>query len=114
MIDTCTGALSKVPASLGGARGTVTVMGGLVPPVATLLTDDTRPGVVLPLGRLMVTVSPAFTCDCCAASKAMVTTRRAEVAASTGPAAGAPRLAETVVTLIADGKNTAWPSGRLP
>ena len=49
--------------------------------------------------------SPACTADCCAASKAMVTTCRAEVADSTAPPAVAPRLAGTVVTRIADGKN---------
>src|SRR5262249_61581754 len=111
VIDTVTGAWSSVPAACGWFRVTVTVMVGLVPPVATLPTVDTTPWVTRPAGKVMATVSPAFTCDCCAASKAMVTTRRAEVAASTGPAAGVPRLAETVVTLIADGKNTAWPSG---
>src|SRR5262249_52884482 len=111
VIDTVTGAWSKAPAARGWARGMITVTFGLVPPVATL---DTPPGVTWPVGKVIITLSPAFTCDCCAASRAMVTTCRAEVAANTGPAAGAPRLAEMVVTRIADGKNTAWPSGSAP
>src|SRR5262249_9616316 len=98
----------------GWARVTVTVMVGLLPVVATLPTVDTTPGVTRPVGKVMATLSPACTCDCCAASRAMVTTCRAEVAASAGPAAGAPRAAGTVVTRIADGNNTACPSGSVP
>src|SRR5262249_17015800 len=114
VIDTVTGAWSKAPAARGGARATITVTFGLVPPVPTWPTKDTTPGVTRPVGRVIITLSPAFPCDCCAASRAMVTTCRAEVAANTGPAAGAPSLAEAIVTRIADGKNTAWPSGRVP
>ena len=114
VIATVTGAWSRPPAARGCFNVTVTVTFGLLPPVATLPTEDTTPGVTRPSGRVIITVSPAFTSDCCAASSAMVTTCRAEVAASTAPAAGAPRPAGTVVTRIADGKNTACPSGRVP
>src|SRR5262249_56542875 len=114
VIDTVTGAWSRAPAAFGWFRMTVTVMVGLLPVVATLPTEDTTPGVTRPVGRVIITLSPAFTSDGCAASRAMVTTRRAEVAANTGPAAGAPRLAGIVVTRIADGTNTAWPSGSVP
>src|SRR5262249_40216481 len=114
VIDTVTGAWSRVPAAFGWVSLTRTVTVGVVPRVATVPTEDTTPGVVWPVGRVTVTLSPAFTCDCCAASRATVTPRCVEVAANNVPAAGAPRLAEMAVTRIADGRNTAWPSGRVP
>ena len=75
VIVTFTGAWSHVPVAAGSASSTSTVMvGGLVLPpppwlgggvMATVPTDEITPGmVVLPSGRVMVTWSPAFTCDC--------------------------------------------------
>ena len=77
-------------------------------------TEETTPGVVLPSGRVTVTVSPAFTCDCWEASSGIDTWCRSEVAYSTGPAAGPPRLPVTWDTRIASGSNTSCPTDRLP
>ena len=52
--------------------------------VATVPTEEITPGVVWLLGRVMVTLSPTATSDCSEASRAMLTWRCVEVAASTG------------------------------
>src|SRR5215471_9580017 len=70
VIATVTGAWSRVPAARGWAKVTVTVTFGLAPPEATLPTEATTPGVTRPVGKVMATVSPALTSDCCAAASA--------------------------------------------
>src|SRR5487761_1121571 len=79
-------------------------------PDATLPTEETTPGVTDPPGSVTLTASPAATSPCREASRAIVTTCCAEVAASTGPVAGPPRLPITLLTRIAAGSNTAEPS----
>src|SRR5215467_3759884 len=113
---TVTGAWSRVPAAFGSVSFTCTgiVVAGLCPccgvcdagvAVATVPTEDTTPGVVVPSGSVMLTVSPALTSDSWLTSSGIVTTCRSEVAASTGPDAGPPRLPVTWVTRIASGLN---------
>src|SRR5262249_21290636 len=82
--------------------------------VATVPTEDTTPGVVVPSGSVTVTASPAWTSDWAEASSAIVATCRSEVAASTGPDAGPPRLPVTWPTRSAAGSNTTCPKDRLP
>ena len=77
--------------------------------VATAPTEEITPGVVVPSGSATVTLSPAFTCDCMEASSGIVTTCRSDVAVSTGPDAGPPRLPVTVATRNAVGSNTTCP-----
>ncbi len=77
--------------------------------VATVPTDDTTPGVVVPSGSVMLILSPALTCDCIPASRATFTTCLSEDAVSTGPEAGLPSMPWTAVTRIADGSNTTDP-----
>jgi hypothetical protein len=79
-------------------------------------TEVTNPGVVWLLGRVIVTLSPTMTSDCWAGSSGTRTARIVDVACSTGapPCAAAPSVAEMLVTLAALGKNTTWPSARLP
>src|ERR1700689_1243344 len=78
--------------------------------VATWPTADTTPGVAAPSGNVTVTASPALLSDWSEASSGIVTTCRSEVAASTGPDAGPPRLPVTLLTRIASGSNTTCPS----
>src|SRR5215470_15022112 len=116
---TVTGACSRVPADLGSVSFTCTgiVVVGLPPDpdvVAAVPTEETTPGVVVPSGSVMLTVSPAFTSDCCEASSGIVTTCRSDVAVSTGPDAGPPRLPVTAATRSAAGSNTTCPNDRLP
>ncbi len=59
-------------------------------------------------------MSPAFTSACCEASRLIVTTCRVEVASSTGPPAGPPKLAVTWLTRSAPGSNTTDPGGSDP
>ena len=82
--------------------------------MATLPTEVTLPGVVLPSGSVIVTRSPALTSDCRSGSSATLTVRAVELADSTGPAAGAPRPACSVVTRAAVGRNTTSPSASSP
>src|SRR5580692_1114819 len=98
---TVTGAWSRLPAALGSVRFTCTgiVVTGPCGPdvvVATVPTEDTTPGVVVPSGS------------------GIITTCRSEVAASTGPDAGPPRLPVTWLTRSASGSNTTCPRDRLP
>ena len=78
--------------------------------------EVTTPGVVWLSGKVMVTRSPAVTSDCWLASSWAVTCRVVELACNTcSPGwAGLPSVAETLVTLAAVGRKTAWPSARLP
>src|SRR6266702_4487045 len=82
--------------------------------VATSPTADTTPGVVDPSGNVTVTVSPALTSDWSETSSGTVTTCRSDVAVSTGPDAGPPRLPGTVATRNAAGSNTTCPSDSDP
>src|ERR1700733_1600650 len=82
--------------------------------VATWPTAETTPGAVAPSGNVTVTTSPALISDWSEASSGIVTTCRSEVAASTGPDAGPPRLPVTELTRIASGSNTTCPSGSEP
>ncbi len=108
---TVTGAWSRMPAARGSVSVTCT---GIVvvafPPdsdvTATVPTEDITPGVVVPSGSVTVTLSPAFTSDCCETSSGIVTTWWSDVAVSTGPRAGPPRLPVTVATRSAAGSNT--------
>ncbi len=116
---TVTGAWSRVPAAFGSVSctctGIVAVAFGPDPDVvATVPTEETTPGVVVPSGSVMLTVSPAFTSDCCEASSGIVTTCWPDVAVSTGPDAGPPRLPVTVATRSAAGSNATCPKDRLP
>jgi hypothetical protein len=106
---TSTGAWSQLPVAAGSDGATFTVMvGGVELPleeleehvsvpdaeledpelldpgldgqVATVPTEDTTPGVVWLLGRVMVTLSPAATSVCSEASSATCTWRVVEVA----------------------------------
>src|SRR6266516_6544019 len=116
---TVTGAWSRLPAACGSVSFTCT---GIVvvafPPdsdvVATVQTEETTPGVVVPSGSVTVTLSPAFTSDCCEASSGIVTTCWPDVAVSTGPDAGPPRLPVTAATRSAAGSNATCPKDRLP
>jgi len=98
---TVTGAWSRVPAAPGSVSFTCTaiVVVGLPPcpdvVVATVPTEEITPGVAVPSGSVMLTVSPALTSDSCEVLSGIVTTCRADVAASTGPDAGPPRLPVT-------------------
>src|SRR4029077_20300012 len=81
VMSTVTGACSRVPAAAGLLSVTVTgiVVAGLCPccgavVVATVPTNDTTPGVVVPSGRVTVTASPAFTCDSSETSSGTITT----------------------------------------
>ena len=112
---TVTGAWSKVPAAPGSVSVTVTGIVALLPdPDATAPTEEIVPGVLDPSGSVTVTASPAATCDCMAASSGIVTTCRSDVAASTGPDAGPPRLPITWLTRSAPGSNTTCPRGSDP
>src|SRR5258708_9732620 len=117
---TVTGAWSRVPAAPGSVSVTCTgiVVAGFCPDpgvvVATVPTEETTPGAVAPSGRVMLTVSPALTSDWSEASSGTVTTCRSDVAASTGPDAGPPRLPVTWLTRSACGSNTTRPKNRLP
>jgi hypothetical protein len=115
---TVTGARSSDPAAPGSVSltctGIVVVASGPEPGEATLPTEDTTPGVVVPSGSVTVTLSPALTCDWPEASSAIVTTCRSDVAASTGPDAGPPRPPVTWLTRSAPGSNTTCPNDRLP
>src|SRR6185437_11360258 len=99
---TVTGARSRPPAASGSVSftwtGIVGAAPGPEPGEATLPTEDTTPGVVVPSGSVTVTLSPALTSDWSEASSAIVTTCRSEVAASTGPDAGPPRPPVTWLT----------------
>ena len=86
--------------------------------MATRPTWVTTPGVVRPSGSVMLTGSPSFTSDCMAGSSWMVTTGVVEVAVSTTtPAVAGPPstvLVPSPVISARPGRNTAWPSGRVP
>src|SRR5215469_12099588 len=101
MSPTCTGivALPEEPPELDG-----------LDVVATVPTEDTTPGVLVPFGSVTLTASPDLTSDWSEASRLMVTTCRSEVAVSTGPVAGSPRCPVTWETRSASGSNTTCPS----
>src|ERR1700682_6500824 len=84
--------------------------------VASTPTEETTPGVVLLLGRVMVTVSPTATSVCCEAPNATCTIRVVEVACITVWSVWVlpPGGAERVVTRTAVGSNTAWPRVSMP
>ena len=84
--------------------------------VATVPTEETTPGVVWLLGRVMVTLSPTATSVCCEASKATCTWRVVEVACSTVWPVWVlpPSWADRAVTRTAVGSNTAWPRVSVP
>src|ERR1700744_1742398 len=116
---TVTGAWSRLPAALGSVRFTCTgivVTGPCCPVVvvATVPTEDTTPGVVVPSGSVTVTPSPALTSDCWATSGGTVTASRSDGAVSTGPDAGPPSLPVTWATRSASGSNTTCPSDSDP
>src|SRR5438132_12258032 len=79
--------------------------------VATVATEETTPGVVWLLGRVMLTLFPTAILLCCAASSATCTWRVVEVPCIIVSPAWAlpPSWADTVVTRTATGSNTAWP-----
>ena len=115
VISTVTGAWSSRPAACGRVSLTNTGMAAELPdPDATVPTDVITPGVKDPSGSVTVTASPSFTSDCRAAPRLIVTTCRVEVAASTAPDAGLPRLPRTELTRSADGSNTTDPSASDP
>ena len=72
------------------------------------------PAALDPSGSVIVTASPTLTSPCSEASKAIDTTCWVEVAVTTGPDAGPPRLPGTVVTRSAAGSNTNDPCDREP
>ena len=112
---TVTGAWSRVPATDGCVSVTVTwIVALLAVPDATVPTEEIFPGVLAPSGSVTVTASPTATSVSWAVLSGIVTTCWSEVAASTGPAAGPPRLPSTLVTRIAAGSNTTDPSGSDP
>jgi len=84
--------------------------------VATVPTEETTPGVVWLLGRVMVTFSSTATSVCCEAFNATCTWRVVEVACITVSPAWAlpPGWADTDVTRTAVGSNTAWPRASVP
>ena len=84
--------------------------------VATVPTEETTPGVVWLLGRVMLTLSPTATSVCCEASNATCTWRVVEVACITVWPAWVlpPSWADRVVTRTAVGSNTAWPRVSVP
>ena len=84
--------------------------------VATVPTEETTPGVVWLLGRVMVTLSPTATSVCCEASNATCTWRVVEVACITVWPVWVlpPSWADSVVTRTAVGSNTAWPRVSVP
>src|SRR5487761_629118 len=84
--------------------------------VATAPIEETTPGVVLLLGRVMVTVSPTATSVCCEAPNATCTIRVVEVACITDWPVWVPppNSADMVVTRSAVGSNTAWPRVSAP
>ena len=84
--------------------------------VATVPTEETTPGVVWLLGRVMLTLSPTATSVCCEASNATCTWRVVEVPCSTVWPVWAlpPSWADTLVTRTAVGSNTAWPRVSVP
>jgi len=84
--------------------------------VATTPTEETTPGVVWLLGRVVLTLSPTATSVCCEASNATCTCRVVDVACVTVSPGWArpPSWAETLVTRTAVGSNTASPSVSVP
>ena len=66
-------------------------------------TEEIFPGVLAPPGSVTVTASPTATSVSWAVLSGTVTRCWSEVAASSGPAAGPPRLLSTLVTRIAAG-----------
>ena len=84
--------------------------------LATVPTEETTPGVIRLLGRVIVTLSPAATLICCEASNATWTWRVVEVACITVWLAWAalPDWADSVITRMAEGSNTAWPRASVP
>jgi hypothetical protein len=77
--------------------------------VATVPTEETTPGVVWLLGRVIVTVFPTATSVCCEASNATCTWRVVELPCITvWPARVVPpSWADRLVTRTAVGSNTA-------
>src|SRR5262249_50314853 len=124
VIETLTGAWSSRPVAAGWSGLTVTSTVGEVfeselpddDDDATRPTDETTPGGGRLLGSVIVTRSPAFTCVCRAASSAIVTMRRVDVAGRIGEPgpAGLPSVAETVLIRTGPGRKTACPSVRVP
>src|ERR1700742_1573344 len=84
--------------------------------LATVPTEETTPGVIRLLGRVIVTSSPTATLICCEASNATWTWRVVEVACITVwlTWAALPDWADSVITRMAEGSNTAWPRASVP
>ena len=84
--------------------------------LATVPTEDTTPGVIRLLGRVIVTLSPTATSVCCEASNATCTWRVVEVPCITVWPVRVlpPSWAERLVTRTAVGSNTAWPRASVP
>src|ERR1700704_3534370 len=84
--------------------------------VATAPTEETTPGVVWLLGRVMLTLSPTAILVCCEAFNATCTWRVVEVACITVSPGWAlpPSWADTLVTRTAEGWNTTWPRLSMP
>ena len=79
-------------------------------------TEETTPGVVWLLGRVMLTLFPTAMLVCWEASSATCTWRVVEVPCSTVSPGWAlpPGWADTLVTRTAVGSNTAWPRVSVP
>jgi hypothetical protein len=76
--------------------------------VATVATEETTPGVVWLLGKVIVTLFPTATSVCCEAANAICTSRAVEVACITVSPGWVrpPSWADTLVTRTAVGSNT--------
>src|SRR5580698_1001220 len=112
---TVTGAWSRVPAADGSVSVTVTwIVAFALVPVATVPTEEIFPGVLAPFGSVTVTGSPTATPASWEVLTGIVTTCWSEVAVSTWPAAGPPRLPGTLLIRSASGSNTTDPSGSDP
>src|SRR5271170_4874738 len=84
--------------------------------VATAPTEETTPGVVQLLGRVMLTLSPTAIVVCSEALSATCTCLVVEVPCITVPPAWVlpPSCAETFATRTAEGSNTTWPRFSVP
>ena len=120
VIDTLTGAWSRLPIAAGSVgTASTAIVGGFPfwPGVATELTCVIRPGVVRSFGSVIVTGSPALTWPCSAGSSWIWTCRAIPLAVSTGPAATVAPTAtvdSSDVTRIGPGSNTTEPISSCP
>src|ERR1700730_13298064 len=84
--------------------------------LARVPPEETAPGVIRLLGRVIVTLSPTATLICCEASNATWTWRVVEVACITVWLAWAalPTWADSVITRMAECQLPAWPRASVP